>query len=272
MTHIIRAGEASETEEPVQIPLRPGISAERSDEGERKRVALRVRIAQQATERAQRARQDHDQLVASAKQEAAAILQQARESAAAIVAGARNEQARIEESARVSGMSAAKELARKDALAAVERAVRAFEAADRELRAMKAEYLRAAADGILDITTLVLERILRGRVAIDRELVQRTIVEAVKEISAVDRITLRVHPDDLAAASECKAEIMNMVENLSDVDVVADSAITAGGVLIETSFGRVDARLETQLSEILREVRVSVAAHAEDSPSTGDAP
>ncbi len=269
MANIIRAGTAEENSEPVQLPLRPGISSERSEEGERKRIALRMRISQQATERTKQARLDREQIIEAAKQEAASILQQARETAVAIVGGARNEQARIEEHARANGVNAAKEFARKEALAAVDRILRIFEKAEQDLRAMKDAYLRSAANGILDITTVILERLIRGRIEIDRDLVKRTIDEAVGEISAVDRITLRVHPDDLSAATEYEADIMNMVDNLSDVSVTADPAISPGGVLIETSFGRVDARLETQLSEILREVRVKVAQH---SPQDSAAP
>lgn len=262
MANIYRADEVREDSKMVELPLRPNVSAKRSEEGEKKRLMIRAKIAREAVEKTSEARHERDEMLQSAKDEATAILTRARDQATSIVSGARNEQARLEEASRQKGLVAARDEAARESLAKIQGAIDTLEAAASDLRAKKLEFLRSAGEGMVEIIAMILERIVRGSIVCDATLVRRTIDEAIKELSSADRITLRIHPDDLVSVKEYQNEIMSKVESLSDITITPDGGISRGGVIIETAFGRIDARLETQLSEILRTLAVEVKAGA----------
>lgn len=248
----------------MQLPLRSHIEPKKAEDGERRRLAIRSKIAKEATEKTTAAQLEHDEIVQRTREEATEILTRARDQATAVVSGAKNEQGRIEEAARQKGLLLGRDEARKEALAHVQSAVDTLAAAAANLREEKSNFLRSGADGMIEIISVILERILRAPIKVDDDLVRRTIAQAVTEVTSSDTITIRVNPDDLGVATEFQKEILGIVENLSDITIIPDAGITRGGALIETAFGRIDARLETQLAEILRQARVEVGAFSPD--------
>ncbi len=258
MSNVIRGDQLAGSGEVVEIPLTPGVRPQNHAEGERRRLEIHGRLMREAREKTRAAREFHESETTAARREAESILARAREQASAIVAGANREKDRIEEQARASGRAAAEAEARRAALERVSEGLKVLEAAAADLRALKRDYLASAAAALPEILGLCLETILRGRVEVDRELVLRTIDGALAEITGADRITVRVNPEDLGAAEDYRGAILDAVRGLTDVEVQPDPGITRGGVLVETSYGRVDARIETQAQELLREARVVV--------------
>lgn len=256
--HIIRAEEIQRIEGEVRLPLRPDIAPERGETGERQRLEVRSRMAREAEERVQRARDEAAAIRDRAKAEAEGLVSEAKGQAQAIVTGARQQQGRLEEEARQKGLAAARAEARAAALAEVERALAVLSAASSGVRGEKEHFLRVGLETMLALVTAILERLVRGRIEVDPDLVRRTLDAAITHVSGADRITVRIHPDDLGTVEGLRPEILRRIDSLTDVAIQTDHGLTRGGVLIETDFGRVDARLETQMAELLREARAAV--------------
>lgn len=280
-TNVIRAEEARQSDQVVELARFGGISPEQFHEGNRNRLAIKDKLAREANVLANRARQDRVNQMRLATEESTSIVAKAREEANGIVQKAISERARIEKESHQKGLESAREEARVEALATVEDALGKIEAIALELKTTKDKFLRAGSDAMVSIITAVLEKILRGRIHVSPVLILQTIDTAIHSISAGDRISVRVHPDDLGTAESYTREIISRVEGLTEVAFTADPGITRGGALIESDFGRVDARLESQLAEILREIEVSVRAvpiselaeiaeESEDSAGTAD--
>jgi flagellar biosynthesis/type III secretory pathway protein FliH len=64
-------------------------------------------------------------------------------------------------------------------------------------------------------------------------------------------VRLRIHPDDLPAV-EARRAALEAGAPAAALELVADEAVGRHGCVIETSQGRVDARLETQLAALER--------------------
>jgi flagellar biosynthesis/type III secretory pathway protein FliH len=71
-------------------------------------------------------------------------------------------------------------------------------------------------------------------------------------------LSLRVHPDDLAALAAARPAWLAELGVQADVALVADPAVGRGGCIVETPAGRIDARLETQLDALERALRDAV--------------
>jgi flagellar assembly protein FliH len=86
----------------------------------------------------------------------------------------------------------------------------------------------------------------------DRSLAERMVTEALKRVTARDRLTLRVNPEDLEAVRAKREQWLRLVEGVEHLEVIEDRRVARGGALVTTLDGAVDARWTTQLVEIER--------------------
>jgi flagellar biosynthesis/type III secretory pathway protein FliH len=175
--------------------------------------------------------------VHDAHREAETRLATARDEAARLVASA----ADVREQARREGFAAGREEARAEATALLLQAQTAA-AAVRE---------RSAGD-LRRLAVRIAEKILDRALELDPELVTAITAAALEPVRDRHAITLRVHPDDLAAVTQAQPELHRRLSQASALLVRADTAIGRGGCIVETEIGTVDAQLATQLAAIER--------------------
>lgn len=258
MDNVFTEEQVQRRDDPVEITFQPGFSPARRDEGERRRLEIKIRMARDATDRAEKAKVERTEIIRSATREAAEIGASARKEAAAIVEAAKAQAAAVADEARRQGLAMAQAAASEEILKRFNVILQTAENAAAAVRASRKEFLTAGAEGMIEIISATLERLLRASIALDRDAVRRAIEHAIENITAADRIVIRVHPDDLGLATELKADIMLRIQGLTQVVFEPDAGVMRGGALLETAFGRVDARLEAQLAELLREITVAV--------------
>ena len=63
-----------------------------------------------------------------------------------------------------------------------------------------------------------------------------------------------VNPDEVEYVKEKRPEFLDRISELKSITIESDPSITPGGCFMETAFGSVDARLETQLEKIAKAV------------------
>lgn len=88
---------------------------------------------------------------------------------------------------------------------------------------------------------------------IGREIQEGAVVDIVRKAvsqSVGQRITVHVHPADRSVLEEKEKELLEVVDKSQTITVKEDEAVSAGGCIVETELGTVDARLETQMAAI----------------------
>ncbi|MEI6413237.1 MAG: HrpE/YscL family type III secretion apparatus protein [Pseudomonadota bacterium] len=118
-----------------------------------------------------------------------------------------------------------------------------MEASDRIL-----DYLSGVENDMTELVSQATAKVL-GRLP-PQDLVMAVVQEALRHARDQKRITLRVAPEQLEIVRERLAEIAGEYAEMNSLDVVGDERVGAGGCLIETPMGLVDARLETQLRNL----------------------
>lgn len=101
---------------------------------------------------------------------------------------------------------------------------------------------------LVKLAMAVARRILRRELAVDPEALMGIVKSAVERISARELLAIRVCPADGPRVSARLAEL-RLPER---VDVVIDTALPWGSVVLETTRGQQDASVETQIEEIDR--------------------
>ena len=61
---------------------------------------------------------------------------------------------------------------------------------------------------------------------------------------------MRVNFEDVNFTFEHIKEFIEHVENVEDISILEDSSVEKGGVIVETDFGSIDARISSQLTEL----------------------
>ena len=123
-----------------------------------------------------------------------------------------------------------------------------------DIVAYRQEFIKRYEKETLHLICAIAEKVVRGAVKVDNQIVREAILEAFS--FAVDRseVTVRVNPEEVEYVKEIRPEFFDRISELKSITIESDPSITPGGCFMETAFGSVDARLETQLEKIAKAV------------------
>jgi len=102
------------------------------------------------------------------------------------------------------------------------------------------------------IGLVVAERLVRKTLENDRETALRIAREILADILPAREVRLRVNPFDLPLLEARKNELLEACSGLRGVEVIGDRTI-AGGCVLDSDAGSVDARIEATLERMLRQ-------------------
>lgn len=180
--------------------------------------------------------------VLSAKAEAAELRAQAQQ----VLAHAQAQADAIRAEAERSGYQAGFSVGRDEGLAQVTETLVAACA--------EAEGARSRAkDTAITLARRMAEKIIGRAIDLDPTLIGAMAGQALVAARARGgSIVLRIHPEDLAALESTRHVWTAQLVTGADVRLVADESVGRHGCVVETSVGRLDARLDTQLAALER--------------------
>jgi flagellar assembly protein FliH len=116
-----------------------------------------------------------------------------------------------------------------------------------EINRTKNQIYTSAEKDILDLA-MTIARKLVGALALEhQELVLDTIKKSLPLLLEKSKLTIKVAPQQEEFIKEQFDSIMAMDSDLKEITIEADRRIEQGGCVLETSSGRIDARIEKQL-------------------------
>jgi flagellar assembly protein FliH len=121
----------------------------------------------------------------------------------------------------------------------------------KEIQTHKVRFIAENEKEILNLIGRVAERVVKGSVLLDREVIRKTILEAFSLVSDSSEVTVKVSEEDLEYVKEMRPEFFKKIEGLEAIVMQADPTVTRGGCILEARSGTVDARLEKQLEKIV---------------------
>jgi flagellar assembly protein FliH len=122
-------------------------------------------------------------------------------------------------------------------------------------------YLAESDPMIVDLACEVARKIMLRETSVDRSWVLDVVRKALEEVNDVGKIEVRVHPEDFELVNQNREGLRKEVPGQSEVLVLPDRGVHAGGCVVHTAFGNIDARIDTQLEEVrkaLQEVAASL--------------
>lgn len=153
---------------------------------------------------------------------------------------------KISEGAYRKGFSDGTEFQKKEAL----RALTAVDTMAKMIPLIRKEIIEKTEERIVMLAIAMAEKIINQEVQTHKEIILGVLKGALKNIVETDGMKIRINPQDYRYMMEVKNDFLQSFHGLSKVEFEEDASIKRGGAIVETMFGEVDARIESQLKEI----------------------
>jgi flagellar assembly protein FliH len=197
-----------------------------------------------------------------------------RDAPARMIAQATAEAERIREHARAEGYAEGRDAGRDAGVAEISAATAALGEALQGIASLRAEVVEAVEHDAIELALALSEKILAGALQARPELVIEVVQGALRRIGDRRRITVLVNPADLEAVTAAIAARtsengqQSQAAGVELCDVQSDQRVGAGGAIVRTAEGEVDASVQTQL-ERAREVVLAELETGERSSESG---
>ncbi|MCL2067456.1 MAG: flagellar assembly protein FliH [Treponema sp.] len=152
--------------------------------------------------------------------------------------------------AQEQGRAAGREEGFAEGRAEVERLVERTQVILERAQNKRGEILKEAEQEIIDLVLLISRKVIKIISENQRGVIVSNVAQALRKVRAKGNIIIRVNMKDLKLATEYKQEFIKLMEGANSLQIAEDSRVDAGGCIIETDFGEIDARISSQLAEI----------------------
>ncbi|EEV19681.1 flagellar assembly protein FliH [Treponema vincentii ATCC 35580] len=188
---------------------------------------------------AQKAREQAQEVVSDAEKKAADIIDKAEQTEAA-----------TQKKAFTEGFDAGREAGFKEGKVEVTRLIERLHTMIERTMDKREEILAETEQQIVDLVLLMTRKIVKVISENQRNVVTSNIIHALRKVKGRADVIIRVNLADVGLTSEHTKDFLAAAENIKNITVVEDLSVDAGGCIIETDFGSVDARISSQLHEL----------------------
>lgn len=118
----------------------------------------------------------------------------------------------------------------------------------------KEELFSQSEPELVALAVEISKAVVHQELLINPEIVVNLTHEAVSRLIQRENLTVRVNPEDLDILNLRKEEILQK-NDLKNFHLVEDIRVPKGGVIVESSGGQVDGRIETQFQEVGKKLK-----------------
>lgn len=128
----------------------------------------------------------------------------------------------------------------------------------------KEHIIQEAEQFLVELSCRIAEKVIARRIEETPELTLELIAKALSRRKEQGTITLCVAPSQFSFVHAAKDELSMAIDSQASLAIVPDQIVGEGGCVIRSSFGSIDARVDTQLTSIRQEL-LRVAAHSAEA-------
>ena len=161
--------------------------------------------------------------------------------------------------AHAAGYAEGRAAGHQEGAAEVARVTRAFEESAAGIEALQGEVVEAIERDALDLGLRLAAKVVAGVAELRGELISEAVRGALARVSERRRIAVLVNPADLDLVKGSVAEQAG-ASGVEHCEVRPDERVAAGGAIVATEEGEIDASVWTQLDRAREVVEASLAS------------
>ncbi|WP_054028988.1 FliH/SctL family protein [Bacillus sp. FJAT-28004] len=126
---------------------------------------------------------------------------------------------------------------------------------------MREQIIQEAEPFLVELSCEIAEKIIGQQLTLAPEMAIELIRKSLSRRREQGVITLCVAPSQLAFVQAAREELHFAIDSQAELQILPDSTVKDNGCVIRSSFGSIDARIDTQLAEIKKEL-IHLAHHS----------
>ncbi len=112
------------------------------------------------------------------------------------------------------------------------------------------EMILAAERQIIEITLAIASKVLAREIEENPMVILPIVKTALAKVKDQDEFNIRVEPEDYEVLLHAKHDLQMMLGRDQGITITADRTLAKGDCIIETPYGNVDAKIDTQLENV----------------------
>ncbi|MDQ6419259.1 FliH/SctL family protein [Paenibacillus sp. LHD-117] len=120
--------------------------------------------------------------------------------------------------------------------------------------AMREQIIQEAEPFLVELSCAIAEKIIGRQLTLAPEIAVELIRKSLSRRREQGVITLCVAPGQLAFLQAAREELHTAIDSQAELHILPDSTVKDSGCVIRSAYGSIDARIDTQLAEIKREL------------------
>lgn len=112
------------------------------------------------------------------------------------------------------------------------------------------ETILSAERKIVELALAIASKVLARELEENPMVILPIVKSALAKVCDQEQIVIRICPDDFELVIQAKRDLQIMVGRENALSIISDHTVSCGGCLIDTPYGTVDARLDTQMDAV----------------------
>lgn len=129
---------------------------------------------------------------------------------------------------------------------------------------LKQQIIQESEPFLIELSTSIAEKIIGRQLSLEPEWVKELIQKVLARRREKGIITLCIAPSQFAYIQDAREELLTSIDSQAELEIIPDSSVQDHGCVIRSSFGSIDARIDTQLKEIKSALQ-QLATQSEES-------
>jgi len=132
------------------------------------------------------------------------------------------------------------------------------------------QIIQEAEPFIIELSCSIAEKVIDKQLSLEPAMVLDIITRTLARRREQGEITLCVSPASLSFVQAAREELNATIDSQAELVIIPDTSVKDHGCVIRSKFGSIDARIDTQLSEIKRELLVIAHQSVEERGQAND--
>ncbi|MEW9697723.1 FliH/SctL family protein [Paenibacillus sp. SI8] len=115
---------------------------------------------------------------------------------------------------------------------------------------LKQQIIQESEPFLIEMSTSIAEKIIGRQLSLNPEWVLDLVQKVLSRRREKGIITLCVTPSQFSYIQDAREELLTSIDSQAELEIIPDSSVQDHGCVIRSSYGSIDARIDTQLKEI----------------------
>lgn len=120
---------------------------------------------------------------------------------------------------------------------------------------LKSQIVQESEPFLIELSASIAEKIIGRQLTLEPEWVIDLIQKVLSRRKEKGSITLCVAPQHFAYIQDAREELLTSIDSQAELAIIPDSTVQDHGCVVRSSFGSIDARIDTQLKEVKSALR-----------------